>query len=135
MDKVRVYELARELGITSPETIRLLKEKVQVRVKSASSTVEEDVAIKLKRLIRLEGTGTVGAEEEAVDTGESKAPSAAKRRAWPSSKSSRKRRRKRLGALMQSGRRRKRPKGWPSLQLLGKRRSLKSSPGLLLSRS
>ena len=81
MDKVRVYELARELGITSPETIRLLKEKVQVRVKSASSTVEEDVAIKLKRLIRLEGTGTVGAEEEAVDISESKVRSAAKRRA------------------------------------------------------
>ena len=45
MDKVRVYELARDLGITSPETIRLLKEKVHIRVKSASSTVEEDIAI------------------------------------------------------------------------------------------
>ena len=57
MDKVRVYELARDLGITSPETIKLLKDKVHIRVKSASSTVEEDVAIKLKRLIRLEGRG------------------------------------------------------------------------------
>jgi translation initiation factor IF-2 len=82
MDKVRVYELARELGITSPETIRLLKEKVQVRVKSASSTVEEDVAIKLKRLIRLEGTGKVAAkEEDVVESRETKARSAAKRRA------------------------------------------------------
>ena len=55
MDKVRVYELARDIGITSPEAIRLLKDKLQIRVKSASSTIEEDVAIKLKRLIRLEG--------------------------------------------------------------------------------
>ncbi len=55
MDKVRVYELARELGKTSPETIALLKEKLKIRVKSASSTIEEDNAIKLKRLLRLEG--------------------------------------------------------------------------------
>ena len=32
MDKVRVYELARELGITSPKTIALLKEKLKIRV-------------------------------------------------------------------------------------------------------
>ena len=55
MDKVRVYELARELGFTSPETIQLLKDKLKIRVKSASSTIEEDTAIKLKRLLRLEG--------------------------------------------------------------------------------
>jgi translation initiation factor IF-2 len=58
MDKVRVYELARELGMTSPETIQLLKTKLKIRVKSASSTIEEDTAIKLKRMIRLEeGSG------------------------------------------------------------------------------
>jgi translation initiation factor IF-2 len=55
MDKVRVYELARDLGKTSPETIQLLKTKLKIRVKSASSTIEEDTAIKLKRMIRLEG--------------------------------------------------------------------------------
>ncbi len=55
MDKVRVYELARDLGITSPETIALLKEKLKIRVKSASSTIAEDTATKLKRLLRLEG--------------------------------------------------------------------------------
>ena len=60
MDKVRVYELARDIGITSPRTIQLLKDKLQIRVKSASSTIEEDVAIKLKRLIRLEGAGAIG---------------------------------------------------------------------------
>jgi translation initiation factor IF-2 len=77
MDKVRVYELARDLGITSPETIRLLKEKLQIRVKSASSTVEEDAAIKLKRLIRLEGTGAA----PTPDKTDGKVMSAAKRRA------------------------------------------------------
>src|SRR3989304_2002309 len=55
MDKVRVYELARDLGKSSPETIQLLKSKLKIRVKSASSTIEEDTAIKLKRMIRLEG--------------------------------------------------------------------------------
>ena len=55
MDKVRVYELARDLGVTSPETIALLKEKLKIRVKSASSTIPEDTATKLKRLLRLEG--------------------------------------------------------------------------------
>lgn len=63
MAKVRVYELARDIGITSPQTIQLLKDKLQIRVKSASSTIEEDVAIKLKRLIRLEGAGVIGPSE------------------------------------------------------------------------
>jgi translation initiation factor IF-2 len=62
MDKVRVYELARELGMTSPETIQLLKNKLKIRVKSASSTIEEDVATKLKRMIRLEGGVPAAAE-------------------------------------------------------------------------
>jgi translation initiation factor IF-2 len=62
MDKVRVYELARELGMTSPETIQLLKTKLRIRVKSASSTIEEDVATKLKRMIRLEGGHPAAAE-------------------------------------------------------------------------
>ena len=64
MDKVRVYELARELGITSPETIALLKEKLKIRVKSASSTIEEDTAIKLRRLLRLEDAGAVRKKTE-----------------------------------------------------------------------
>ncbi len=70
MDKVRVYELARELGKTSPETIQLLKSKLKIRVKSASSTIEEDTAIKLKRMIRLEG------DEAAPEAGEAPEPAA-----------------------------------------------------------
>jgi translation initiation factor IF-2 len=65
MDKVRVYELARELGMTSPETIQLLKTKLKIRVKSASSTIEEDVATKLKRMIRLEGGAPAAPAEPA----------------------------------------------------------------------
>ena len=68
MDKVRVYELARDIGITSPETIQLLKDKLQIRVKSASSTIEEDVAVKLKRLIRLEGSGAIGPSKAKAKT-------------------------------------------------------------------
>jgi len=67
MDKIRVYELARDIGITSPQTIRLLKDKLQIRVKSASSTIEEDIAIKLKRLIRLEGAGSLPTEGTGVE--------------------------------------------------------------------
>lgn len=86
MDKVRVYELARELGITSPETISLLKEKLKIRVKSASSTIEEDTAIKLKRLLRLEDAGAMRKKaEKAADVsqgnGKDRAVSARKRRA------------------------------------------------------
>jgi translation initiation factor IF-2 len=87
MDKVRVYELARDIGIPSPDTIRLLKDKLQIRVKSASSTIEEDVAIKLKRLIRLEGTGTISSgrvedeEVPAVGDSEELARTTSKRRA------------------------------------------------------
>ena len=67
MDKVRVYELARELGITSPKTIALLKEKLKIRVKSASSTIEEDTAIKLKRLLRLEGSSAMRKKAEKTE--------------------------------------------------------------------
>ena len=77
MDKVRVYELARELGITSPETIKLLKEKLKLRVKSASSTIEEDMAIKLKRLIRLEGkVGLTNKKKQEEDKASDPASSA-----------------------------------------------------------
>ncbi len=85
MHKVRVYELARDLGITSPETIKLLKDKLKLRVKSASSTIEEDTAVKLKRLIRLEGTGTLASKRsQAVDAagdGASRARAVRKERA------------------------------------------------------
>ena len=86
MDKVRVYELARELGITSPETIQLLKSKLKIRVKSASSTIEEDIAIKLRRLLRLEGAGALRKKKAEVvaaspEDGDDRAKSLRKMRA------------------------------------------------------
>lgn len=86
MDKVRVYELARELEISSPEAIQLLKDKLKIRVKSASSTIEEDVATKLKRQLRLDGLQTprraASAEPAAVETdSKARARSRAKQRA------------------------------------------------------
>jgi translation initiation factor IF-2 len=81
MDKVRVYELARELGKTSPETIQLLKSKLKIRVKSASSTIEEDTATKLKRLLRLEGkTVKKGAAAPGDGDGAADVAAARKRR-------------------------------------------------------
>ena len=77
MEKVRVYELARDLGIPSPQAIQLLKDKLQIRVKSASSTIEEDVAIKLKRLIRLESGAPAAAG--ALDTDVHEAATKARR--------------------------------------------------------
>ncbi len=84
MDKVRVYELARELGITSPDTIALLKDKLKIRVKSASSTIEEDIAIKLRRLLRLEDAGAVRKQVEkpvAVSQGDGNNSAASARKA------------------------------------------------------
>ncbi len=74
MDKVRVYELARDLGITSRETIALLKEKLKIRVKSASSTIPEETATKLKRLLRLEGASA--SRTKAARAAKAVAPSA-----------------------------------------------------------
>ncbi|HSF16832.1 MAG TPA: translation initiation factor IF-2 [Vicinamibacteria bacterium] len=86
MDKVRVYELARELEMTSPETIELLKSKLKIRVKSASSTIEEDTATKLKRMLRLEKSGARRREKlpatlAAEDDTQSRATAARHRRA------------------------------------------------------
>ncbi|HXV62161.1 MAG TPA: translation initiation factor IF-2 [Vicinamibacteria bacterium] len=86
MDKVRVYELARELEMTSPETIELLKSKLKIRVKSASSTIEEDTATKLKRMLRLEKSGARRREKlpatlAAEDDTQARAKAARHRRA------------------------------------------------------
>lgn len=53
MPKPRVYELARELGLSSQEIIEKLK-AMGVEAKAPSSSVDEDQATKFKRHIRLE---------------------------------------------------------------------------------
>jgi translation initiation factor IF-2 len=53
MPKPRVYELARELGLSSQEIIEKLK-AMGVEAKAPSSSVDEDQATKFKRQMRLE---------------------------------------------------------------------------------
>ena len=53
MPKPRVYELARELGLSSQEIIEKLK-AMGIDAKAPSSSVDEDQATKFKRHVRLE---------------------------------------------------------------------------------
>ena len=50
MGNVRVFQLARDLGLPSQEVIDRLK-KLGVDVKTASSSVDEDTSDKLKRAL------------------------------------------------------------------------------------
>ena len=68
MPKPRVYELARELGLSSHEVIEKLK-AMGVEAKAPSSSVDEDQATKFKRHVRLESQGSrknrvYGSEED-----------------------------------------------------------------------
>ena len=53
MSKVRVYELAKELGIESKEAVAKLKELGEF-VKSASSSIEAPAAKKLREAVAAE---------------------------------------------------------------------------------
>ncbi len=74
-DRVRVYELARELGLTNKELIELLHED-GVEVRSHSSTIEADVADLLREHIAAERQ-----EEQAHERSLVEALSAVSRRA------------------------------------------------------
>ena len=68
MPKPRVYELARELGLSSQEIIDKLK-AMGIEAKAPSSSVDEDQATKFKRHVRLESqsarkTRVYGSEED-----------------------------------------------------------------------
>jgi translation initiation factor IF-2 len=68
MPKPRVYELARELGLSSQEIIEKLK-AMGIEAKAPSSSVDEDQAVKFKRHVRLESQGSkksrvYGSEED-----------------------------------------------------------------------
>jgi translation initiation factor IF-2 len=68
MPKPRVYELARELGLSSQEIIEKLK-AMGIEAKAPSSSVDEDQAVKFKRHVRLESTSSkksrvYGSEED-----------------------------------------------------------------------
>jgi hypothetical protein len=53
MHSVRVFQLARDLGASSGDVIERLK-KLGVEVKTASSSIDEDTADKLKRAFKID---------------------------------------------------------------------------------
>jgi translation initiation factor IF-2 len=65
MKKIRINELARELEVKAHEILDRLPELGVTEKKTHSSSIDEDVAIKLRRLYGFEGPGgETGAEEE-----------------------------------------------------------------------
>ncbi|MFE1538466.1 translation initiation factor IF-2 N-terminal domain-containing protein, partial [Corynebacterium bovis] len=59
--KLRVHELAKELGVTSKELLATLKEQGEF-VKTASSTVEPPVVKKMKRFYGVGDSGQQGGQ-------------------------------------------------------------------------
>jgi translation initiation factor IF-2 len=71
MGNVRVFQLARDLGLTSQDVIDRLK-KLGMEVKTASSSVDEDTADKLKRALKIDALTTrkrriYGSEEDEAE--------------------------------------------------------------------
>src|SRR5205823_4688425 len=58
MKKIRINELARELEVKAHEILDRLPELGVQEKKTHSSSIDEDVAIKLRRLYGHEGTGS-----------------------------------------------------------------------------
>ncbi|HCW72507.1 MAG TPA: translation initiation factor IF-2 [Clostridiaceae bacterium] len=69
MSKIRVYELAKELEITSKELIAILKDEFGIEVKNHMSVVEEEDAALIKELLGGEAkeAGTEKTEKSLVD--------------------------------------------------------------------
>lgn len=63
MSKIRVYELAKELGITNKDLINLLQEEFNIQVKNQLSAVEEEDAELIKELMA-EQNSTVKSDEK-----------------------------------------------------------------------
>lgn len=66
MSKIRVYELAKELGISSKELIAILLEEFSIEVKNHMSVIEEEDAELIKELFA-EHNNTAGKTDEAED--------------------------------------------------------------------
>src|SRR5262245_24723337 len=71
MGNVRVFQLARDLNLSSQEVIDRLK-KLGVDAKTASSSVDEDTADKLKRTLKIDAftarrTRIYGSEEDEAE--------------------------------------------------------------------
>ncbi|MFV2000638.1 MAG: translation initiation factor IF-2 [Acidimicrobiia bacterium] len=74
MAKVRVYELARELGQESKDVLERARD-LGVEVKTASSGLDEDAAGLVRRSFEPDAKTTVEAEDEAADSTEEEADS------------------------------------------------------------
>lgn len=68
MTKIRVYELAKELDISSKELITILDEEFNIKVKNHMSVIEEEDAELIKELF-LEKSKAVSNEEASEDNG------------------------------------------------------------------
>jgi len=69
LSKIRVYELAKELGISSKDLINLLMEEFNVEVKNHMSVIEEEDAELIKELFTEKGT-EIEKTENNEDTNE-----------------------------------------------------------------
>src|ERR1039457_7288297 len=67
MKKIRINELARELEVKAHEILDRLPELGVVEKKTHSSSIDEDVGIKLRRLYGFEVPESYEAEEPAAD--------------------------------------------------------------------
>lgn len=70
MSKIRVYELAKELEISSKELIALLKDEFGIEVKNHMSVVEEEDAALIKELLGDSGESKDAATDEKKETEE-----------------------------------------------------------------
>lgn len=68
MSKIRVYELAKELEISSKELIALLKDEFGIEVKNHMSVVEEEDAALIKELLGGSEGSKEAVKEESMDT-------------------------------------------------------------------
>lgn len=67
MSKIRVYELAKELEITSKELIAILKDEFGIEVKNHMSVVEEEDAALIKELLSGDSSEGAKKKEEAQE--------------------------------------------------------------------
>lgn len=68
MSKIRVYELAKELGISSKDLISMLEEEFNIQVKNHMSVVDEEDAELIKELILEQGKAA--AKDSSASEGE-----------------------------------------------------------------
>ena len=74
MSKIRVYELAKDLEVTSKELVGLLKEEFDINVKNHMSVVEEEDANLIKELMGKEKEAKAAAAAEAEKSKEPTKP-------------------------------------------------------------